>query len=314
MAGGRLKTIWLWAAALALPGATAAHQTPPEAPAPRAPAIALTFDDIPAHGPLPTGVTRIDVVDAIIAALKAAKAPAFGFVNGGFGIDDPQSPTVMAHWRAAGFPVGNHSFSHLNLNENGADAFMADVARNEPVIAPLMSGEDWHWLRFPYLAEGDTPAKRDAVRIWLAGQHYKIAAVTASFGDYGWNTVYARCLAKGDAGVIAGLEKSFIDAAREEAIRKRDLSRQLYGRDVPQVLLLHLGAFDARMLVRLLDLYRTLGFRFTTLAEAERDPFYAAAVDPRLPGPSPTFEAAAAARGMTVAAPRFGLPPATSCQ
>ena len=39
------------------------------------------------------------------------------------------------------------------------------------------------------------------------------------------------------------------------------------------MLLLHVGAFDAEMLRRLLQLYRARGFQFVTLPEAERDEF-----------------------------------------
>ena len=52
---------------------------------------------------------------------------------------------------------------------------------------------------------------------------------------------------------------------------------------------MHVGAFGARMLPRVLAQYRRLGFRFVSLPDAESDPFYAAAADPRLPGPSPSL-------------------------
>jgi hypothetical protein len=46
---------------------------------------------------------------------------------------------------------------------------------------------------------------------------------------------------------------------------------------------MHAGAFDARMLPRLLALYQRYGFRFVALDEAERDPAYRADLDPSLP-------------------------------
>jgi hypothetical protein len=107
-----------------------------------------------------------------------------------------------------------------------------------------------------------------------------------SFGDFLWNDAYARCVAKGDAAAIAGLERSFLAAAQLEADRVKARAQARMGRDVPHVLLMHLGAFDARMLPRLLTLYEQRGFGFTTLAAAEADPFYAAATDLSLPGPS----------------------------
>lgn len=276
------------------------------------PAIALTFDDIPAHGPLPVGETRLDVANALIAALRAAHAPAFGFVNGGFELGNPLSSKVMAAWRAAGLPLGNHTYDHPSLNKIAAADFLAQVAHNEATIAPLMTGRDWHWFRYPFLDEGDTPAKQAEVRAWLAGHHYRIAAVTNDFSDWSWNDVYAGCVAKGDPAIIDRLERDFLEAARQSALNARALSRRLYHRDVPQVLLMHMGAFSAHMLPRVLELYRALGFRFVTLARAESDPFYAAATNPRLPGPSPTFEDAAIARNIPVPA-SFPMPAADVC-
>ena len=78
------------------------------------------------------------------------------------------------------------------------------------------------------------------------------------------------------------------------------LSKALYGRDIPYVLLMHIGAFDARMLPRLLALYREEGFRFTTLPEAERDPAYAADVDPSLPPEPVGLVAKARAKGIAI--------------
>jgi len=60
---------------MALVTATAAH-------AADRPVIAMTWDDLPAHSALPPGVTRVQVAADLLKAFAAAKAPAFGFVNG----------------------------------------------------------------------------------------------------------------------------------------------------------------------------------------------------------------------------------------
>jgi len=47
-----------------------------------APKIAFTFDDLPVHGPLPPGESRMDVISKIIAALHQEDLPpTYGFVN-----------------------------------------------------------------------------------------------------------------------------------------------------------------------------------------------------------------------------------------
>lgn len=246
--------------------------------------LAITVDDLPAHGPLPPGVSRIDVARDMIAALKAAGVPAIGFVNGSFGADDPDSPKVLAAWKAAGLPLGNHGFSHLNLDTVGALAFLADLDRNEPFV----TGQPRRF-RYPFLAEGRDPAVRDAVRAGLAARGYRIAAVTLSFDDYAYNAPYVRCLAQGDNGAVAALEARYLASARRDAERGRAIGKATQGAEMPQVLLLHIGVFGTKMLPRLLAQYREMGYGFRSLDAVQADPFYAA-TNPAKPGPSPTLD------------------------
>jgi peptidoglycan/xylan/chitin deacetylase (PgdA/CDA1 family) len=262
--------------------------------------IALTFDDLPSHSPLPAGTTRVKIASEIIAALKAAHTPpVYGFVNGLRLEDDAPSAPVLKMWRDAGFPLGNHTYSHYSLSHRTLDAWAADTVKNEAVIAPLMAGADWHWLRFPYLEEGDTLQKHVAARAWLAQHGYKVASVTMSFDDYLWNDVYPRCVARHDDKSILRLETAYLSAAESSLGYYHDLSTQLYGRDIAYVLLMHLGAFDARMLPRLLAMYRSKGVTFVSLEDAERDPFYAADIDTRLPGGPVDLDQAMIAKGVS---------------
>jgi peptidoglycan/xylan/chitin deacetylase (PgdA/CDA1 family) len=263
--------------------------------------LALTFDDLPAHGPLPIGLTRLAVARSVIAALRTARAPATGFVNGSFGANDPDAPLVLAAWRAAGLPLGNHTYSHLDIDTVPIASFAADIDRNEP----FLTGQPKRF-RYPFLAEGRDPGQRDAVRSALAARGYRIAAATSSFEDYAYNAPYVRCAAIGDRRAVKALEDQYLAAARADALRMRAISLGVLRRDVPEVLLLHIGAFTARMLPRLLAQYRQLGFHFVTLDAAQSDPFYAA-TDPARPGPSPTIERLAV--GATAILPQRIAPP-----
>jgi lysophospholipase L1-like esterase len=251
-----------------------------------APRLALTFDDLPEHGPLPTGTSSADVVADIVAALKAAgvKAP-HGFVNAARAAT-PDNAQAIAAWQRAGFPLGNHGFAHRDLATIDVATFERELTANEPVLRTAMRARDWHWFRYPFLSEGATPMQRDAARAVLRARGYRIAAVTMDFGDYAWNGAYARCVARADGAAIAELERSYLAAARVAAARSRAAAAAVYGRDIPYVLLMHVGAFDARMLPRLLALYRGLGFAFVPLEEAQSDAAYRASTDLTLPGPS----------------------------
>jgi peptidoglycan/xylan/chitin deacetylase (PgdA/CDA1 family) len=250
------------------------------------PKIAITFDDLPAHGSLPVGTTRVEITSKILTALHdAGVPPTYGFSNGQpLGLErQPSDVEVLQAWRAAGRPLGNHTWSHMDLNTHSISDFEADAERIEPLLTQSMKDEDWHWFRYPFLSEGDTPEKKAAVRAFLREHGYRVAAVTMSFSDYLWNEPYARCRAKNDNKGIAALEDTYLSAADESISYYRGLSHTLYGRDIPYVLLMHVGALDAEVLPRLLKLYRSRGFTFVSLAEAERDEFYKGSIDLTLP-------------------------------
>ena len=238
--------------------------------------IALTFDDLPSHDRLPPGETRVEIAQKIIAALKDAHVPPVtGFVNGLRLVDDPSSAPVLAMWREAGFPLGNHTYSHMNLDTNSVEDFEKDILANEPVLEKYAIGTDWHWFRFPYLHEGNTSEKHYAIEAFLKGHGYKVAEVTLSFGDYAYNDPYARCAAKQDTAGLEKLKQSYMDGAAASLSLGRKLADQLYHRDVKYIMLLHVGGFQAVMLPWLLDLLHQNGFQLITLPEAAADPAYA---------------------------------------
>jgi peptidoglycan/xylan/chitin deacetylase (PgdA/CDA1 family) len=237
--------------------------------------MAVTFDDLPVHGAMPAGMTRLDIAQSILATLKREKMPAvYGFINGKRMEENPSSLAALEAWRSAGEPLGNHTWAHLDLGKETPEEFEAEVLRNEPLLKTLMGKEDWHWLRYPFLREGDTLEKRRAVRTWLFEHGYKIAQVNMDFEDYLWNEPYARCADKHDEASIQKLHDSYLAVADQYYSVFRQLSHTVYGRDVKYVLLMHVGAFDARMLPELLALYRGKGVRFVTLQDAMSDPSY----------------------------------------
>ena len=237
--------------------------------------VAVTVDDLPSHGALPSGMTRSDIARSILKSLKDAHAPkVYGFVNAKKLELHPEDIEVLKLWRGAGFPLGNHTYAHLSLNASTADEFDKNVAADEPELKLLMGRQNWRWFRYPYLWEGDTLEKRHAVRQYLKEHKYHVAQVTLDFEDYLWNSPYARCVEKNDAASIEWLKSSYMATATEYIGLGRKMATLIYGRDIRHVLLLHIGAFDAVMLPRLLNFMKNEGSKFVTLGEAEKDPVY----------------------------------------
>ena len=261
--------------------------------------VALTFDDLPVHGPLPPGLTRRDIARSILAALQAHHAPpTYGFVNAKGLEGAPENAEFLRLWRAAGHPLGNHTYSHMDLHASTPEAFERDVVANEATLRSAMGDEGWRWLRYPYLREGDTLEKRRAVAAFLKERGYRVAEVTMSFDDYAYNDPYARCRAGNDTAGVDWLEESYLRRADAALTAGQEGARRVYGRDVAHVMLLHVGAFETVMFPKLLELLERRGFQLVTLEEAESDPAYA--IDPDRPssGGATLLEQMMAAKGL----------------
>jgi peptidoglycan-N-acetylglucosamine deacetylase len=289
-------------AALACAWFAMAAATAMAADAPRL-KVALTFDDLPLNGTQPQGISQSQMARDTLAVLKKYRIPpSFGFINARGLEDNPDGALMLQLWVKAGHPLANHTYSHLNLDRNSAEDFNREILRNEPVLELLMppgGKHDYRWLRYPYLHEGDTLEKRRAVRAFLAQHHYKVAETTLDYEDYAWNSAYARCLDKHDEQAKVWLRESYLATADEWMRAQRDMSRQIWGRDINHVLLLHQGAFSATILPDLFALLKKQGYEFVTLEEAQSDPVYAEDPDIAIPGSGTLIEQMVVKRGLT---------------
>jgi peptidoglycan/xylan/chitin deacetylase (PgdA/CDA1 family) len=232
------------------------------------------MDDLPVNGMLPPGVTRAETTKNVLAILKKRHVPpVYGFVNAKKLEGNADGAEALKLWAAAE-PVGNHTYSHMDLEQNPAEAFEREIEENEPALELLAAKDNWHWLRYPYLREGDTVEKRRAVRAYLKARGYRIAQVSLDWEDYLWNGAYARCAAKNDAKSIAWLRSSYLNTASEFLDLGREQAKLIYGHDINHVLLMHLGAFSSAILPEALDLLKKKGFKLVTLEEAESDAAY----------------------------------------
>ncbi len=254
--------------------------------------VALTFDDLPLNGELPPGMTRAGIVRDVLAILKARRAPAvYGFINARRSEEAVADGTeALRLWVAGGQHVGNHTYAHPDLSRLSAEEFLAEARRNEAVLQLLEPNGPWRWFRYPYLHEGDTLEKRRHVRQGLLARGYRIAQVTLDYEDYLWNTPYARCVARDDRKSIDWLRSSYLETTAAYLEGNRQMARQVYGRPIDHVLLLHLGAYSSAILPALLDLLQAQGFELATLEEVQRDPAYAGDPDHASPNTGSLLE------------------------
>ena len=241
--------------------------------------LAVTIDDLPATGSAIPGVTRVEIAHAIIRTLKENGVDAYGFANGSFLKDNPQESSILKDWMAADFPLGNHTRDHLDLRFSDAGAYTDNIEAEAQLLRGLNASSRGTTavqpiFRFPYLEEGETLEKRDAVRTYLTAKGYRIAEVTVDYNDWAWDSAYKRCRSQKDDRKTQWLEAHAIDSADHMLQSAQALSKFLYNRDIAHILLIHCNYFTAHTLDRLLKHWRARGVQFISLAEAMDDPVY----------------------------------------
>jgi len=235
-------------------------------------------DDLPRHGQDIPGVSRLEIHKELLQVLKRHHVPSvYGFVVGSELLTNPEDTEALKAWVQAGYPLGNHTYTHSDAAKVSPEDFLASVVANESVLASLMGelqARTWKVLRYPYLHEGADLQGRALIRQVLAARGYRIAEVTVDFEDWAWNNPYARCLAKGSSRAVEVLADSYLDAALAHLRWSDDTARRLFGGPIRHILLLHVGAFDAHMADRLLTAYEEAGVKWVTLDAALENPIY----------------------------------------
>lgn len=248
--------------------------------------VAIPVDDLPRRGDDLPGVTRLSIHERMLAAYANHKTPPiYGFVNGRPLETYPNDLAALVAWTKAGYPLGNHTYSHPMLGKVTAGDFLADLDQNEALLKELMGDSAaatraWKVFRYPILFEGTDPAQRAIVRAAIDHRGYRVAEVTIDFFDWAYNAAYVRCMQKADEPAIAALRRSYLDQAAWALDWADAVARDITGRRAKHILLMHAGAFSALMLDEMLTLYETKGVRFISLDDALSDPIFAAELSP----------------------------------
>ena len=248
--------------------------------------VAVTFDDLP--GP-PGGLVSNELAGLrentrkLLATLTEHGVPAVGFVNEGKLFADGEGPAdakarkgVLKMWVDAGFELGNHTYSHRDLNTTPLADFEDDVVRGEPVARALLAerGRKLRYFRHPFLHVGLELEKRRAFESFLAERGYTVAPVTIDNDEYIYAAVYADALRHGDRATASQVGEDYLRYMEGVFAFVEDVSRRLLGREVRQVLLVHANTLNADLFGRLAGSMKVRGYAFITLEEALKDGAY----------------------------------------
>ena len=237
--------------------------------------VALTFDDLPISGARCDTARVGYVTRRITATLRTRALPSTGLVTPAVQCTTPgMLAAALAQWQAAGALIGNHSATHPDYNATPVAAYLANIERAQALIDAAVATDE-RWFRAPQLHTGDTPAKKQALSAYLAEQGYRVAPVSVDNQEWVYAAVYADLRARDDRAAAERVVDAYIDHLAESMAYYERLSVAVFGREIPQVLLLHANLLNAEQLERVLAMLQERGYAFISMPYALRDPAYA---------------------------------------
>jgi peptidoglycan-N-acetylglucosamine deacetylase len=215
------------------------------------------------------------ITDGLLRALERRRIRAVGFVTWG-NVRHASDLALLASWLDAGHELGNHSDRHLSLTRTDAEAWIADVERARVEIQSFLDsrGRRLRFFRFPFLREGDTAAKHEAVRAWLARTGQRNLTVTIDNQDWSYEEPWVTARRAGDGAALARLGEDYLAALRIMVRHHERNGDRMLGRPSPQVLLLHANEVGAANWDRLFTWLEETGHRFVAADELLADPVF----------------------------------------
>jgi peptidoglycan-N-acetylglucosamine deacetylase len=224
--------------------------------------IALTVDDLPFVGSSDNNEGNIrrarERFLSILASIKDNQVPATGFIIAK-AIGKGQWE-LLEEFRNAGLELGNHTYSHANLNHLSAQKYIEEIARADQILSPVMTTPKY--FRYPYLAEGKGATKQE-VQEYLAKQQYVIAPVTIDSKDYMFNERLLHIPWRVRSQHFNSIKNQYLSF-----IWKQTQKVEKRSNNTRQILLVHANLLNSLFLNDVIQMYKNNGYTFITLDKA----------------------------------------------
>ena len=243
--------------------------------------VAVTFDDLPV-----VAVSRNDsstrriITISLLQALVEREIPAIGFVNEGkFTTDgeiDETQVDLLRLWLAAGFDLGNHSYSHPDLHRTSLGDFQENVLHGELVTKRLLAerGRQPEYFRHPFLHTGRDLDTKLGFEAFLAQQDYRVAPVSIDNSEWIFARAYVLAIEAGDTSLAEHIGIEYVAYMLKMFDFYESQSVILFERNIAHVLLVHANELNSVWFGVLADRLAGKGYEFISLTEALRDPAY----------------------------------------
>ncbi|HEU4594478.1 MAG TPA: M56 family metallopeptidase, partial [Pyrinomonadaceae bacterium] len=242
--------------------------------------VAVTFVTFPGNSIYDNG-RLTNKTRKLLRGLAAHDIKAVGFVNEGRlykedGTLDEPRVGLLGEWLDAGHELGNETFRHTKLYRAGLVNFQADVLAGEKVLKRLAAerGRTVRYFSYPYLNTGASLEQKAAAERFLREHGYQIHPVTIDNMDWLFSQAYIEALRREDEKAAAQIRAEYVPYMERMFEFVEAYSREVVGREFPQVLMLTAGALNADCFDDLARMIKRRGYSFVTMEEATKDEAY----------------------------------------
>jgi hypothetical protein len=136
-------------------------------------------------------------------------------------------------------------------------------------------GMELRYFSYPFLNTGPDLETKKAFEQFLAERGYQIHAVTIDNVDWIFSNAYREAIRRGDTEVVKRISAEYITYMESVFAHYERLSGKVFGREIPQVLMLSASALNADNLERLIEMLKRRGYGFVPMEEALQDAAFA---------------------------------------
>jgi len=235
--------------------------------------VSFTFDDGPTLDRTPL-MTPAERNEALLRHLGDGNVQAMFFVTLKNGANRPEGLALLRELSNRGHLIANHTVTHPDFNDEttSLDSFAQEILKCDEVIRNFPGYRKF--VRFPFLREGAGTSKRDGIRMFLREHGYRIGYVSIDTSDWLLDQKLRQALESDPALDLRPWRELHLAALWDNAQAYERLARQLYGREVKHVLLLHHNLLNALFLGDVIGMFRIRGWKVVSPDEAFEDSAY----------------------------------------